>query len=70
MRCSYSQQKLIELLAVQLYADHHIIVRCTGDADAIIVTTVLNHAYTGGNVELIEANNAFLIMLIHFWNSY
>ena len=35
----------------------------------MIVSTVLDHAYTGENVELIAADTDLLIMLIYFWNS-
>ena len=35
----------------------------------MIVSTVLDHACTGDNVELIAADTDLLIMLTYFWNS-
>ena len=35
----------------------------------MIVSTVLDHACTRDNVELIAADTDLLIMLIYFWNS-
>ena len=49
--------------------DHHTVVRCTGDATAMVVSTVLDYACTGGNVVLIAANTDLLIILIYVWNS-
>ena len=40
-----------------------------GDADTIIVSTVLDHACTENNVELIAADTDLLIMLIYFSKS-
>ena len=58
---SYNNQKFIE--------DHHTVVRCNGDASTMVVSTVLDYACTGGNVELISADTDILIMLIYVWNS-
>ena len=35
----------------------------------MVAFPVLNHACTGGNVELIAADDDLLIMLIYFWDS-
>ena len=43
--------------------------RCTGDVSTMVVSTILDYACTGGNVELIAANTDLLIMLMYFWNS-
>ena len=40
-----------------------------GDADAMIVSAVLDHACTGDNVEIIASDTDLLIMLVYFWNS-
>ena len=33
--------------------NHHTAVKCTGGANTMVVSTVLDYAYTGDNVELI-----------------
>lgn len=44
-------------------------VRCTGNDDAAIASTVLDHACAVGNMELIAADSEDLIILKYFWNS-
>ena len=66
---SSNKQKSIDLLAVQSEAEHHTVVRCAGDVDAIVFSIVLDHACTGGNVELIAVDTDLLIMLVSFLNS-
>ena len=45
------------------------LIRWTGDASTVVVSTVLDYACTGGNVELIAADTDLLIMLMYVWNS-
>ena len=40
-----------------------------GDADTMIVSTILDHACNGDNIQLIAADTDLLIMVIYFWNS-
>ena len=61
MGSSYNNQKFIE--------DHHIIVRSTGETSAIVVSTPLDYACSGGDVKLIAAGADFLIVIIYVWNS-
>ena len=69
LRNSSYNEKPIDLLAVQLEAEHHTVVRWAGHANKIVFCTVLDHACTGGNADLIAADTELLIMLISFWNS-
>ena len=61
MSSSCNNRKFIE--------DHHTVVRCTGDDSAMVVSTILDCACTGGNVELIAVHTDLLIMFIYVWNS-
>ena len=38
------------------------------EASTMFVSTVIDYAYTGGNVELVAADTDLLIMLICVWN--
>ena len=58
---SYNNQSFIE--------DHHIIGRCTDNANMMAVSTVFDYACTGGNEELIAADAELLIMHIYVYNS-
>ena len=62
LNSSYNKQKFLCLIVAQLEADHHDIVRCAGDADSVVVSTIPDNACTGGNVELIAADTDLLIM--------
>ena len=35
----------------------------------MVVSTVLDHACTGGNVELITSYTDLLVIFLYFWNS-
>ena len=57
------------MLAAQSERELHIVVWCAGDADIISFSIVLDHAYTGCNVELVAADTELLIMHKSFLNS-
>ena len=64
---SHNKQKFIDLLAVQLKADHDTAVRCPDDVDTVVVFTILDHVCSGSNVTAGDTN--LLIVLIYFWNN-
>ena len=68
MSSSYKNQKFIKLLALPLETDHHTVVKCTGDANTVVASSVTDHYCTGGNVEIIAAYTNLLILLLYFWN--
>ena len=54
----------------QKFTEYHpSVLRCTGDVSKMVVSTVLNQSYSGGNMELIAADTNLLIMFIYIWNS-
>ena len=53
------------MLAVKLEDDHSTVVRCTGDAATMVVSTVFDYACTEGNVKLIVGDTDFRIR--YFW---
>ena len=57
MSSSNSNQKFIE--------DHHTVVRCTGEAGAMVFSTVLDYACIGGNMELTATDTDLVVILIH-----
>lgn len=63
-----NKESFISLLAQALSSDGHDVVRCRGDADTAIVSSVLDIACTGSNVTLIAADTDLLIMLLYMWN--
>ena len=63
---SYNKQQSIVLLVVQLEADNHVVVRCTGYAATMVVSTILDYACTRGNVKLIASDADFRIILRNF----
>ena len=65
----YKDQNFSQFPAVQLEADYHTAVRCTGDADTVVASTVLDNVCIGGNVELIASHTGLLTMLKYFRNS-
>ena len=52
-----------------LESEGHTILKSDGDADTVIVSSVLDHACTGTNVTLIATDTDLFIMLLYFWNN-
>ena len=65
---SLNKQNFIDLLAAGLESDGHTVLKSTGDADTMIVSTVLDCACTG-DVTLLAADTDLFIMLLYFWNN-
>ena len=66
---SVNKQNFINLLGVALESDGHTILRSDGDADTMIVSSVLDHACTGSDVTLVAADTDLFVMLLYFWNN-
>ena len=55
-------------MAQALASDGHDVIRCRGDADTTIVSSVLDIACSGCDVTLVAADTDLLIMLLYMWN--
>ena len=57
------------MLFDKLELSHNVVLQCTGDADTVIVSKVLDYACAGNSLKLIGADIELQIMLLYFWNS-
>lgn len=59
---------MLALLAEALESDGHLVLKSSGDAETLIVSTVLDYACIN-NVTLVAADKNLFIMLLYFWNT-